>query len=139
MIKRRMPRSSSCTRNDIFALRGKFNSILEDRLQADGNGQHIISIQVPEVEFDLLGNLNEIRKITFWHEINRGLRKFDMGEITLKPRKSQQKGESPRPAHQGYRKLPTPPLKRGRSRDTGSSKHHELHHHRDSSRKHHHH
>ena len=80
---------------DAFTLRGKFNSILEERL-LDGNSasRHIISIEVPIDGFDLTGELNSIGKEHFWQEIDKGLRRFNLNEITLRPRNFQYQEQS---------------------------------------------
>ena len=119
---------------EVFASRGKFNSILEERLQ-DGNAasHHIISIDVHEEGFDLTGELNSIGKESFWKEIDKGLKKFDTNEIKLLPRnflptnkiagmeikKTQPSKQHSNPANfvksvvkqteNNKRKLPTPP------------------------------
>ena len=72
-----------------YMLRNKFNTILEERILDGKPGRHrIISIDVELNEFDGFGNLTGPGEMRFWKEINRGLRKFDLGEITLLPRQS---------------------------------------------------
>ena len=71
----------------VLALHGKFNSILEEQL-LDGNKEnhYIMSIDVSEMEFNATGNLSLEGKKTFWKEVDRALRKFDLGSIKLHPR-----------------------------------------------------
>ena len=71
---------------EFFSLRGKFNSILEERL-LDGNAadHYIISINIDLIEYDLTGEMTSAGKASFWREINRGIKKFDDGDITLRP------------------------------------------------------
>ena len=74
--------------NAIFSLRGKFNSILEERLHdGDADNHHIMSIDVDLNEFDHQGNLTSYGKSLFWREVHRALKKFDRDQIKLKPRK----------------------------------------------------
>ena len=120
----------------LFALRGKFNSILEERLAEDGSGMHhLISIEINDENFDFTGCITSAGKSIFWRELDRGLSKFDKGEITLKPRKPhtampQQIVRSfiqsvvhwanhPNVRDNGMRKLPTPPMRRSRSSSRG--------------------
>ena len=75
---------------DIFSLRGKFNSIIEECIFEDGHGKHfIMSIEVDQNDFTPLGDLIGEGSTAFWKEIDRAVKKFDRGEITLKPRRSQ--------------------------------------------------
>ena len=93
----------------FFMLRGKFNSILEERL-LDGDAQqhHIISTDVDPVGYDLTGKLNTSGAADFWFEIAQGLRRFDLNEIKLRLR--QYAANKPIPDQQNRRrKLPTPP------------------------------
>ena len=85
MIKRGTAFSSA--QRKALKLRGKFNSILEERL-LDGHADthRIMSIDVPIESFDRNGNLTSSGKEDMWKEINRGIRRFDLGEIKLKPR-----------------------------------------------------
>ena len=119
--------------NELFNLCGKFNSILEERILEDGQDMHhIMSIDVPEMEFNFAGHLTSHGKTIFWNEVNRGLMKFYLGDITLNPRKSQSTS-NPQPekpmlikhlervarnsricAPPAERKLPTPPKSRRR-------------------------
>ena len=75
---------------ELYALRGKFNSKMEERL-FDGNekSHHIMSIEVEESRFNLMGFLTASGKASFWSEVNRALEKFNKGEILLQPRKNQ--------------------------------------------------
>lgn len=102
--------------SNIYALRGKFNSILEEHIQ-DGNADnhYIISIEVDNDNFDLTGNLTTAGQLKFWNEILRGLEKFDTGAIKLKPRKYQPIAPPDRfiksvVLQHNKRKLPTPPM-----------------------------
>ena len=69
-----------------FALRSKFNNILEDCLM-DGKWEdhHIISIEVDPVQYDRQGFLSSSGKEDFWREIDKGMKRFDSGDITLRP------------------------------------------------------
>ena len=122
---------------ELFGLRGKFNSILEDRL-LDGNAEnhHIMSIEVAANHFDLAGNLTDKGKEEFWIEVDKAIKKFDRGEIPLRPRKYIE----PKPqdfinkamkSHneenlKKFKKLPSPPKRYSneksneRSRDKGN-------------------
>ena len=81
-----LKRPQSCI--GAFALRGKFNSILEECL-LDGSKEHhdIMSIDIDLNEFDYSGGLTQTGMNTFWKEVNHAMSKFDTGEITLKCRK----------------------------------------------------
>ena len=46
----------------------------------------LISITVPDNEFDLSGYLTSSGKASFWKEIDCGMKKFDEGDIKLRPR-----------------------------------------------------
>ena len=97
--------------DNSLLLRGKFNSILEERL-GDGydDRHHIMSIEVPLDEFTLLGNLTVPGKISFWKEVDCALKKFDADKITLKPRKFQPTASKAKSTTTQHRhKLPTPP------------------------------
>ena len=113
---------------ELYALRGKFNSLLEERIYEDNKELHrIMSIDVPLSKFDFMGNLSPHGKSIFWKEIIRGFKKFDLNEITLNAQKLQSSGlparhQSDKPAlirHlenakamaklQKRSKLPTPP------------------------------
>ena len=75
-------------------LHGKFNSILEERL-LDGHPDHhrIMSIVVPQNEFNAWGDMSSVGEETFWNEVNRGMMKFDTNAIMLNPRNFK-KGET---------------------------------------------
>ena len=68
MIKR--PKSGSVVfNNNIYQLREKFNSILEDRLMdGEAENHYLISIDVSESKFDITGNLSSAGKAEFWSE-----------------------------------------------------------------------
>ena len=116
---------------EIFNLRGKFNSILEERL-LDGNADnhHIMSIVVSPEHFDFSGTLTDAGKAGFWLEVDKAMHHFDIGEIKLQPRKvqsqtmqqnamqgsnflqtavSQHNAQNLRKRQNGYNRLPTPP------------------------------
>ena len=86
----RRPKLSLPAAISIFALRDKFNSILEERLH-DGKceNHYIMSIEVNPNDFDLTGNLTSAEKATLWTEVNKGIERFDKNEISLQPRKPQ--------------------------------------------------
>ena len=87
----RIPRRPKVIARDIFANRGRFNSIIEERLFDGKETSHfIISIEIPQDEFTLTGDLSSTGKASFWKEMNEGLKKFDKQEITLKPRQRNQ-------------------------------------------------
>ena len=72
----------------LFSVRGKFSSILEEHLM-DGhaNCHHIISIEVDLNEFVWpAGQSDFYWQGWIWCEINRGIKKFDLDEIMLRPR-----------------------------------------------------
>ena len=71
-----------------FMLRGKFNSILEERL-FDGkpDAHRIMSIEIGADSFDLVGNPTSIGFEAFLNEVLRRFKKFDANEIKLHPRK----------------------------------------------------
>ena len=72
---------------EIFPLRTKFNSAMEEQIRASKDTRHrIMSIDVPLDEFDRQGNLTNIGKNSFWREVDRAMRKFDIGDIKLIPR-----------------------------------------------------
>ena len=105
----------------VYSLCGKFNSILEERLLDSKHDNHyIISILIPDDQFDPQGNLLSASKSTFWKEFNRDMKKFDNGEITLNPRQFQASSNAQRnEAIDNPRKLPTPPPA---TKDYGSTK-----------------
>ena len=71
---------------EALSMRGKFNSIREEMLTVINPGEnHLISITVPENDFNMQGDLSNTGKTCFWSEMDRGLKKFDLGEISLKP------------------------------------------------------
>ena len=88
MIKRSKPLADN--EQSLFNLRGKFNSILEERI-ADGKPHHhkIMSIEMRSDEFDRQGNLTSAGKSDFWREVDRAITKFNAGRITLLPHTSQ--------------------------------------------------
>ena len=80
----------------VFGLRGKFNSMLEDHLKDGKDDNHrIMSINIRPDQFDLLGNLTSAGKAEFWNEINRAMKKFHNGDITLNPRNFALKSNKP--------------------------------------------
>ena len=83
MLKR--PKNLSTTLSAI-QMWGKFNSLLEEHLALASNKHHLISIEVDETDFNCYGELTSTGMCTFWDELDRGMKKFDFGEITLKPR-----------------------------------------------------
>ena len=68
----------------IFSFRGRFNSILEERL-LDRNAENhfIMSIEVEPNDFDIGGNFMSPGAATFWREVSKAVQKLDAGEITL--------------------------------------------------------
>ena len=119
MLKRPQPVGGSTL--NPFMLRGKFNSILEEQIQ-DGNGNHrIMSIDMQLSEYDNLGTLTAFEKSEFWKEIDRAMKKFDLYEIKLLPRKFQksenQMTELKVQSEQQRHKLPTPLPRHHRSRE----------------------
>ena len=105
----------SLKRNKILALRNKFNAVLEETLASNAPNLHLMSIDVNKNDFDLLGNLTAFGKTMFWKELDRGLKKFDQGLISLHPRKpkAESSAQSTRStnqiSHSSGVKLPTPP------------------------------
>ena len=74
----------------VMNSRSKFNSILEERILDGKEDRHkIMSITIPFCEFDRRGNLTETGKAEFWREVGQAIKKFDIGDILLKPRKIQ--------------------------------------------------
>ena len=75
----RIPKRPKAIAKDIFSNRGKFNLILEERLFDGKESSHfIISIEVPQDEFPITGELSSADKSSFWREISEGLKKFDL-------------------------------------------------------------
>ena len=72
--------------NKALSIRGRFNAVLEEQLAAAGDNLRLISITIPDSEFDLSGYLTSARKASFWREIDRGMKKFNEGDIKLLPR-----------------------------------------------------
>ena len=72
MLKRPKIQSNLTLFHNVYNLRGKFNSILEERLQ-DGNApnHYLMSTDIPEGEFDISGNLTSAGKSMFWNEFNK--------------------------------------------------------------------
>ena len=85
MIKR----PKHLTTTTPFNLRGKFNSILEERLHDVKDHHRIMSIEVRSDEFDQLGNLTTNWKWDFWSEVNRAIQNLDANDIMLRPRQLQ--------------------------------------------------
>ena len=82
-----IPKRPKTVAKEIFANRGQFNTILEERLfDGKASSHFIISIEIPQDEFTLTGELSSAGKTSFWREINEALKKFDLEQITLKPR-----------------------------------------------------
>ena len=128
--------------NKLFSLRGKFNSILEEQLlDGDVENHHIISIDVPPSGFDLTDKLTTSGMADYWLEINKGLKRFNLDEIKLRPRIFNAPGQK---KHSGLsaiksmiahnKKLPTPPPKQMERRSPKKSpgchgmKRHQGHH-----------
>ena len=109
MMKR--PKNLSPEFNHIFALRGKFNAILEERLM-DGKAEnhYIMSTEVYLNEFNFTGGLSAAGITHFWEEINKGMKRFDKDQITLKPHQKVGTAEQNKLAELKFkRKFPTPP------------------------------
>ena len=88
MLKRPFIEGDEATR--VFSLRNKFNSVIEEQiLNSKNNAHRIMSIDVKLDEFDRQGNLTSIGKTTFWREVDCAMKKLDLGDITLLPRKLQ--------------------------------------------------
>ena len=118
MLKQPIASGFTPALNKAIALRGKFNSVLEERLLDGYQDTHkIISIEVGPDGFDRNGNLTSNGKEDMWKEINRGMRKFDMGEIKLMPRAP----STGRKEKTKLRKLPTPPPKKEERRHLSRS------------------
>ena len=111
-----------------------------------------MSIEVPLNEYDLTGQLLPAGKSRFWKEVDRGMKKFDAGGITLNPRQPQaipskqnslmpsvkpspKAVKSKSPVKQ-RRKLPSPPKSRRRLDFTNKIKD-EVARHKDRKRRHH--
>ena len=90
MLKRPKELTEPTTDNPhpIFSFRGKFNSILEDRILEDNKDDRhrLMSIDVKLDKFDRQGNLNSFGKEIFWKEVDSAIKKFNAGKISLKPR-----------------------------------------------------
>ena len=143
----RRPPNDSPRKADIFALRGKFNTILEQRLlDGDAANHHIISIDVPAEDFDFSGLLTETGKRYFWKELDKGLQRFLNNDITLKLRvmlngpsqkfmKStvQKVQRTPTGEWGSTNKLPTPPPKKVSSKDRQPRRSRSRPHHRSGS------
>ena len=119
----------------IFSFRGRFNSILEERLlNRNAENHFIMSIEVEPNDFDIGGNFTSPGAATFWREVSKAVQKLDAGEITLRLCKFKQEK---RPSEQVQHKLPTPPLikrqkgdesRRPRHEERFKSHHHEASH-----------
>ena len=46
---------------------------------------HIISIEVDLAQYDRQGFLSSSGKEDFWREIDKGMKRFDSSDITLRP------------------------------------------------------
>ena len=115
---RMMKRPQNTEFQHLFSMKGKFNSILEERL-LDGKADNhfIISTEVDLKEFNCSGGLSSAGMTSFWNEINKGMKKFDNDDIMLKPR---QKANTAEQASKAERRLPSLPPKRGRSHSPSS-------------------
>ena len=119
MLKRPLPLNKKVHYNN----RGKFNSILEERLLDGKEKSHcIMSIEVPLEEFDMRGGLTSSGKRTFWCEVNQALKKLDAAEITLKPRKPQIKPSIQQPLVKSVVKEPDHTRNRRHTRKRSHSK-----------------
>ena len=92
----RRPKDITADTSTVFSLRGKFNSILEERLLLDGKDERsrIMSLDVRPDEFDRQGNLTSAGKVLFWKEIDSAIKKLDINKITLRPRPLQNQSSS---------------------------------------------
>ena len=106
----------------LYALRSKFNAILEERL-TDGkaDNHYIISIDVDLNEFDFVGNLTSAGKTHFWLEIIKGMQRFHENEISLRPNQFTKK-KNRSSAEEDKRKLPLPPPKSNTNLDSMHAK-----------------
>ena len=87
---RMLKRPSAETGHQVFSLRGKFNSVLEEQLLNGKDSRHrIMSINIRADEFNLQGNLTSSGKFDFWHEIDKAMKKYVAGAIKLLPHKFQ--------------------------------------------------
>ena len=93
MIKQ--PKVDIPDKQKVQNLRGKFYSILEERLLDGHVDRHkIISIVVQPNGFNAWGDLTPDGQESFWKEIDTGMKKFDHDEITLKPRNFKKKDDT---------------------------------------------
>ena len=119
MLKRPSPNSNlesywdDITPNQAaLSLCSKFNSILEERLFDGKSDIHrIMSIDVNLREFDLMGFLSSSGKEEFWKEVDTAIKKFDMGQISLRPHNPLQSNKKNQNVKES-KKLPTPPPKK---------------------------
>ena len=75
----------------IFSLRNKFNGALEEQILNSKNDAHrIMGVDVRLDEFDKQGNLTAVGKNSFWREVDIAMKKLNLGDIKLLPRKHQQ-------------------------------------------------
>ena len=73
--------------NEVIAMRSKFNKALEESLYESSYTDHfVLTINAEPADFTPMGTLNGIGKIAYWKEIDACMRKFDRGEINLRPR-----------------------------------------------------
>ena len=94
--------------NKVYSLRGKFNAIVEERLN-DGNAENhkIMSIDIQPADYDLAGNLMLAGMRTFWTEGDRAMKRFDENTITLNPRENAPTPKTPKPAQPVKSTVPT--------------------------------
>ena len=78
MLKRPMDLAVS---HLTLGLHGKFNTALEDNLSKASDKHHLISIEVDINDFNQWGKLTASGMKTFWREFDKGMQKFDHGEI----------------------------------------------------------
>ena len=79
----------------VFTLRGKFNTILEECLHDGKKDDHLImSIEVQTQDFDVSGGLTRAGQAIFWKEVIKAMEKLDTDKISLKPRKMNQTGQA---------------------------------------------
>ena len=112
-------------RGTSFSLRGKFNTLLEERLMdGDVEFHHIMSIDVQPEKFTATGELSESGKTGFWSKVSKAMHKLFTGDITLRPRQylysqAAKQPETPKTVSESkyidplkgviQRKLPMPP------------------------------
>ena len=80
------------TSDKVFTLRGKFNVILDETLSNYKNC-YLLEFKPSITHFDRANNFNNTGRNAFWRFVDQQVMKFDKQQITLKPKKGNNRGQ----------------------------------------------